>query len=54
MKTSAIFRLTGVKVAPEHRSAVEWIAENRHMSLGEARRFLLDAGITAIGFKYDC
>lgn len=40
-----------IKLEPETRKAVEELAERRKMSLGEATRELLNAGIAAKGLE---
>jgi len=40
-----------IKLLPEQRSAVETLAEQKSLSLGEAARELLDAGIAARGIE---
>lgn len=37
-----------VKISPNVRRAVEELADNRNLSLGEATRTLLEAGIKAV------
>jgi len=39
------------RLSKEERQIVEKIAEQKDMSLGQAARYLMDAGIKALGLK---